>query len=73
MVCSAIPKGSYLRLIVEPVNLPEMQKNWYSMKSVSEQSEADAQVATIRVLHDAQHPSRLVLPIGDPAAACASL
>lgn len=33
-----IPKGSYLRLILEAVNLPEMQKNWNSMKPVSEQS-----------------------------------
>lgn len=66
-----IPRGSYLRLIVEAVNLPEMQKNWNSMKPVSEQSGADARLATIRVLHDPEHPSRLVLPLGDPAAACA--
>jgi hypothetical protein len=67
-----IPKGSYLRLILESVNLPEMQKNWNSIKPVSQQSGADARVATIRVLHDAEHSSRLVLPFGDPAAACAS-
>ncbi len=66
-----IPKGSYLRLILQAVNMPEMQKNWNSMKPVSEQSEADARIATIRVLHDPAHPSRLVLPLGDAAADCA--
>jgi len=66
-----IPKGSYLRLILEAVNLPEMQKNWNSMKPVSEQSGADGRVATIRVLHDSSHPSRLILPLGEPAAPCA--
>jgi len=65
-----IPQGSYLRLIVKAVNLPEMQKNWNSMKPVSEQSAADAQVAKILVLHDAQHRSRVILPVGDPTAAC---
>lgn len=68
-----IPKGSYLRLILQAVNLPEMQKNWNSMKPVSEQSGVDAQVATIRVLHDPKHPSRLVLPFGNPEAVCARL
>jgi uncharacterized protein len=65
-----ISKGSYLRLIVQAVNTPETQKNWNSMKPVSQQSGADARVATLRLLHDATHPSRLVLPLGDPAAAC---
>jgi putative CocE/NonD family hydrolase len=65
-----VSKGSYLRLILEAVNLPEMQKNWNSMKPVSEQSGPDGRVATIHVLHDSNHPSRLILPLGDPAAAC---
>jgi hypothetical protein len=48
-----------------------MQKNWNSMKPVSEQTGADGRVATIRVLHDSSHPSRLILPLGEPAAPCA--
>jgi predicted acyl esterase len=68
-----IAKGSYLRLILQGVNIPEMQKNWNSMRPVSRQSAADAQVATIRVLRESGHASRLVLPIGDAAAPCGSL
>lgn len=67
-----IPKGSYLRLIIEAVNQPEMQKNWNSMKPVSEQSGADARLATIHLLHDAGHRSVLILPVGDPTAACSA-
>jgi uncharacterized protein len=65
-----VPQGSYLRLIIAAVNQPEMQKNWNSMKPVSEQSGADARIAKIRVLHEAGHRSYIVLPAGDPQAAC---
>lgn len=65
-----LPKGSYLRLIVAAVNQPEMQKNWNSMNPVSEQSGADARLAKVDLLHDAEHQSRLILPVGDPAATC---
>jgi putative CocE/NonD family hydrolase len=67
-----VPKGSYLRLIVQAVNQPEMQKNFNSMKPVSEQSGTDARVAKIWLLHDAEHRSRLVLPLGDPSASCSA-
>jgi predicted HD phosphohydrolase len=49
-----------------------MQKNWNSMKPVSEQSGADARLATIHLLHDAGHRSVLILPVGDPTAACSA-
>jgi hypothetical protein len=69
-VAQRIPKGSYLRVIVEAVNQPEMQKNWNSMKPVSEQAGADAKVARIQLFQESQHRSRLVLPMGDPSAPC---
>jgi putative CocE/NonD family hydrolase len=58
-----IPRGSRLRLVVAPGNSIYAQKNFNAAKPVSEQTLADARVATVRLLHDAKHPSALFVPI----------
>ena len=62
--------GSRLRLIVSSLNDPAFEKNYNSMKTVEEQTGADARVGHIQLLQDAQHPSVLTVPLGDPKAPC---
>jgi putative CocE/NonD family hydrolase len=64
------PKGAQLRLVLGSVNDPSMEKNWNSMRPVAEQTGADARVAHIRMLQDAEHPSTLTIPLGDAKDAC---
>ena len=64
------PKGSQLRLIVNALNVPFIEKNYNSIKPVAEQSGADARLAHITLLQSKDHPSTLTLPLGDPAAPC---
>jgi putative CocE/NonD family hydrolase len=58
-----IAKGSRLRLVVAPGNSIYAQKNYNAAKPVSEQTLADAQTVTVKLLHDAKHPSALVVPL----------
>jgi putative CocE/NonD family hydrolase len=63
-----IPAGARLRLVLAPLNSPNFQKNYNTGGRIGYENPADARVAHIRIFHDAQHPSRLVLPLAAAAA-----
>ncbi|HVU17671.1 MAG TPA: CocE/NonD family hydrolase [Candidatus Didemnitutus sp.] len=58
-----VPAGARLRLIVAPLNRPDFQKNFNTGGRIGYEKIEDARVATIKIYHDAVHPSRLVLPV----------
>lgn len=58
-----IAKGSRLRLVLNCPNSIYQEKNYNSGGVVAEESGKDAHTAHITVYHDADHPSRLELPI----------
>jgi predicted acyl esterase len=64
------PKGSRLRLVLKSINEPGAQKNWNSIKPIADQTLADAHRETIQLVQTPDHPSTLMLPLGDPAAPC---
>lgn len=55
--------GHRIRLEVSSSNFPRFDRNTNTGGVIASEGEADFQVATNRVLHDAAHPSHLVLPI----------
>ena len=58
------PKGhARLRLVFRCPNSIHYQRNFNSGGNVAEETEADARVATVTVLHDARHPSFLELAL----------
>ena len=57
-----LAKGSRLRLTLAPPS-PAFERNYNSGKAVEYETEKDAKVAHIRLLHDAQHRSVLELPV----------
>jgi putative CocE/NonD family hydrolase len=59
-------KGSRLRLVVGPINSVYSQKNYNSGGDVSSESMRDARTVTVKLYHDAAHPSALFVPIGQP-------
>ncbi len=59
-----LAKGSRLRLVVTSPNSIYWQKNYNSGGVVADETGADARTATVRVYHDAAHPSVLELPLG---------
>jgi hypothetical protein len=59
-----IARGSRLRLVIGPVNSIFAQKNHNSGKDVSSESVQDSRVVTVRLYHDASHPSVLHVPLG---------
>lgn len=59
-----VAKGSRLRLVVGSVNSPSAEKNYNSGGVVAKETGKDARTAHIQLLHDAEHPSALELPIG---------
>ena len=61
-----IAKGSRLRLIVSSINSTGTQKNYNSGGVVAAETGKDAKTAHINLIHDAEHPSRLELPIVRP-------
>ena len=61
-----IAKGSRLRLIVSSINSTGTQKNYNSGGAVAAETGKDAKTAHINLIHDAEHPSRLELPIVRP-------
>ncbi len=67
-IARRIGKGSRLRLVVGPVNSRNMEKNYNAGGVVAEESGRDARTVTVRLYHDAAHPSALYLPIARPAA-----
>jgi len=62
-----IPAGARLRLVLVPLNSPKYQKNYNTGGRIGYENPADARVAHIRIFHDGQRGSRLVLPLAAPA------
>jgi len=62
-VARRIQSGSRLRLIVAPLNSLYVEKNYNSGGVVAEETGKDARTVTVRLYHDAQHPSALFVPI----------
>jgi hypothetical protein len=58
-----IVKGSRLRLVLSSPNSIYLEKNYNSGGIVARESAKDARVAHITVYHDAEHPSKLELPV----------
>ena len=58
-----IAKGSRLRLLVRSINSMNAQKNYNSWGDVSQETGKDAKTAHITLVHDANHPSALALPV----------
>jgi uncharacterized protein len=58
-----ISKGSRLRLFVHCLNTPNTEKNYNSGGVVANETAKDAKTAHVTLLHDAEHPSALELPI----------
>ena len=61
-----IAKGSRLRLIVTSINSTGAEKNYNSGGVVAAETAKDAKTAHISLVHDAEHPSELELPIVKP-------
>ena len=61
-----IAKGSRLRLVVSSINSPGTEKNYNSGGVVAAETGKDAKTAHINLIHDAEHPSALELPIVKP-------
>jgi len=59
-----VAKGSRLRLVVGSMNSPSVEKNYNRGGVVAKETGKDARTAHIQLLHDAEHPSFLELPIG---------
>lgn len=60
-----ITKGSRLRLLLLSPNSIYMEKNYNGGGVVARESGKDARTAHITIYHDAEHPSRLELPISE--------
>jgi putative CocE/NonD family hydrolase len=58
-----LPAGARLRVVIAPLNSPDYQKNYNSGGRIGYERLEDARVAHIRVLHDATHASRLIVPL----------
>jgi len=58
-----VQKGSHLRLVLGSMNTPSAEKNYNSGGVVAKETGKDAKTAHIQLLHDAEHPSALELPV----------
>ena len=58
-----IAKGSRLRVFVHCPNTPNVEKNYNSGGVVTMETAKDAKTAHITLVHDAEHPSALELPV----------
>ena len=58
-----VAKGSRLRLFVHCLNTPSTEKNYNSGGVVASETAKDAKTAHLTLLHDAEHPSGLELPV----------
>jgi len=61
-----IPAGARLRLTIAPLNSPNYQKNYNTGGRIGYEKPADACIAHIKVFHDAEHASQLILPLAAP-------
>jgi hypothetical protein len=66
-VSRRIDKDHRLRLVVRPNHTIKWEKNYNSGKPVADETVADARTVTVKLFHDADHPSALIVPIGQPA------
>ncbi|HVH33164.1 MAG TPA: CocE/NonD family hydrolase, partial [Tahibacter sp.] len=62
-VARRLQRGSRLRLVIGPVNSFNLQKIYNSGGVVNAEGAKDARTVTVELLHDAQHPSVLSVPI----------
>jgi len=58
-----IAVGSRLRLVIRALNSILWQKNYNSGGDVARETGRDARTATVKIYHDADHPSALRLPV----------
>lgn len=58
-----VSQGSRLRLVVRSMNSTAVEKNYNSGGVVADESAKDSRTAHITLLHDAEHPSALELPV----------
>ena len=58
-----IPAGACLRLTIAPLNSPNYQKNYNTGGRIGYEKIDDARVAKIRVFHNGERASRLILPL----------
>ena len=61
-----VAKGSRLRLLVHCINSIGSEKNYNSGGVVANETGKDARTAHVTLLHDAQHPSVLEIPVVRP-------
>ena len=62
-VARRLQAGSRLRLVFAPLNTLYSQKNYNSGGVVADETGKDARTVTVRLYHDAQHPSALFVPL----------
>ena len=63
-----LPAGAHLRVVIAPLNSPKYQKNYNTGGRIGYERVEDALIAHIRLLHDAQHASRLIVPLAAASA-----
>ena len=63
-VSRVIQTDHRLRLVVRPNHTIKWEKNYNSGKPVADETMADARTVTVKLFHDAAHPSALIVPIG---------
>lgn len=62
-IAHRLTRGSRLRLVFGPINHFSAQKNYNSGGVVNAETAKDARTVTVELLHDAQHPSALYVPV----------
>lgn len=55
--------GTRLRVVVGPLNDPNWQKNYNSGGRLGYETAKDAKVATVKIHHSSEYPSRLEIPV----------
>jgi uncharacterized protein len=58
-----IPAGARLRLTIAPLNSPNFQKNYNTGGRIGYEKPEEIRVAHIKIFHDAEHASQLILPL----------
>jgi len=64
-----LSKGTRLRVVLGPINTPDLQKNYNSGGRIGYETAKDARTATISVHLDPQHPSYLEVPLAPESSA----
>jgi hypothetical protein len=65
-VSRRMSEGHRLRLVIGPNHTLHWQKNYNSGKPNADECMQDARTVTVKLFHDAAHPSALLVPIGRP-------